>query len=163
MNNINFPDIRSLVPHSGTMMLLDRVVSADENSLSAEVMIRSDSLFYSKDDNGVGTWVGVEYMAQTIAAYAGYNALKYKQAVKIGFLVGTRRYECSKAFFANGDCLHITARNIFQADNGLGSFECSIYHVINPEKNEGQNQIASAVINAFLPDDVNKFLEEYNI
>ena len=69
---MEMPDIRSLVPHSGTMVLLDRVISADENTLCAEVVIRPDSLFYA--DGGVGAWVGIEYMAQAIGAYAGYRA-----------------------------------------------------------------------------------------
>lgn len=156
MDKINFPDIHLLLPHTGSMMLLDCVISADQDSLCAEVMIKPESLFYSKDDGGVGAWIGVEYMAQTIAAYAGYHALIHHQPVRIGFLVGTRRYECIKPFFANGDILQISVRNIFQADNGLASFEC----IINHKKNDAYNQIASATINAFLPDDINQFLED---
>ena len=85
------PDIRSLVPHAGSMVLLDRVISVEENSLCAEVGIRSDSLFCNAD--GVGAWVGIEYMAQAIGAYAGYRARLRGEPVKIGFLLGTRRYE----------------------------------------------------------------------
>lgn len=156
MDKIHFPDIHLLLPHAGAMMLLDRVIAADQDSLCAEVMIKPESLFYSKDDDGVGAWIGVEYMAQTIAAYAGYQALIHHQPVRIGFLVGTRRYECSKPFFANSDILQISVRNIFQADNGLGSFECMINH----KKNDDYSQIASATINAFLPDDIKKFLDD---
>jgi len=156
MNKSNYPDMRLLVPHTDSMMLLDRVISADQDSLCAEVIIKPESLFYSKNDEGVGAWVGVEYMAQTIAAYAGYHALTHQKPAKIGFLVGTRRYECTKAFFANGDRLQITARSIFQADNGLASFECTINNKIIDE----YNQIASATINAFLPDNINEFLKQ---
>ena len=55
---MGMPDIRSLVPHAGAMLLLDRVVSADADNLLAEVRIRSDSLFCNAD--GVGAWVGIE-------------------------------------------------------------------------------------------------------
>ena len=65
---MGMPDIRSLVPHAGPMVLLDRVISVDEDSLLAEVRIRSDSLFCNTD--GVGAWVGIEYMAQAIGAWA---------------------------------------------------------------------------------------------
>ena len=88
---MGMPDIRSLVPHAGAMLLLDRVVSADADNLLAEVRIRSDSLFCNGD--GVGVWVGIEYMAQAIAAWAGYIARSRGEPVKLGFLLGTRRYE----------------------------------------------------------------------
>src|SRR5688572_26717078 len=97
---MNIPDISSLVPHARPMVLLDRVICADEESLSAEVSIRSDSLFCTAE--GVGAWVGLEYMAQAVAAYAGYVAHLRGEAVKIGFLLGTRRYDCNRPFFSVG-------------------------------------------------------------
>ena len=36
-SELGMPDIRSLIPHAGPMVLLDRVISADEDSLCAEV------------------------------------------------------------------------------------------------------------------------------
>ena len=121
---MNIPDVRSLVPHSGPMVLLDRVIAADEESLCAEVTIRSDSLFCTVE--GVGAWIGLEYMAQAIGAYAGYLAHRRGERVKIGFLLGTRRYDCSRSYFTVGTCLQIHVRRVFQSDNGMGSFECRI-------------------------------------
>lgn len=121
---MELPDIRILVPHSGPMVLLDRAVSADKESLCAEVRIRSDSLFCV--DGGVGAWVGIEYMAQAIGAYAGYVARLRGQPVKLGYLLGTRCYECSRGVFPVGMLLRIYVKRILQSDNGLGSFECHI-------------------------------------
>ena len=69
---MEMPDIRTLVPHAGPMVLLDRVISADDENLCAEVRIRADSLFCVAGE--VGAWAGLEYMAQAIGAYAGYTA-----------------------------------------------------------------------------------------
>ena len=55
---MSMPDIRQLLPHSGLMVLLDRVVVADDESMCAEVRVRSDSLFCA--DGGVGAWIGLE-------------------------------------------------------------------------------------------------------
>ena len=143
------PDIRSLVPHGGPMVLLDRVISADEKSLLAEVCIRSDSLFC--DANGVGAWVGIEYMAQAIGAWAGYSAQLRSEPVKLGFLLGTRCYECSRPIFALGSVLRVYAERVFQNENGLGSFECFI------DTEEGR--IATATITVFQPANVNDFLQ----
>ena len=73
MNAATFPDIRMLVPHDGQMVFLDRVLATGSDSLCAEVAIGPDSVFF--DGAGVGSWVGIEYMAQAIAAHAGYGAL----------------------------------------------------------------------------------------
>ena len=137
------PDIGSLVPHAGPMVLLDRVISADEESLCAEVSIRSDSLFCGAE--GVGAWVGLEYMAQTISAYAGYRAYLRGDPVKIGFLLGTRCYECSRPFFAVGTRLRIHVKRLFQSESGIGSFECRI--------DDSQENLASVILTVYQPAD----------
>ena len=78
----NYP-IDELVPHSGTMSLLDKVVEYGEDWLTAEVTISPETLFLTND--AVPAWVGVEYMAQTIAAFAGILAKTHQQDVKLGF------------------------------------------------------------------------------
>jgi predicted hotdog family 3-hydroxylacyl-ACP dehydratase len=145
---MGMPDIRSLVPHAGPMVLLDRVISVDEDSLLAEVRIRSDSLFCNTD--GVGAWVGIEYMAQAIGAWAGYTAQARGEPVKLGFLLGTRRYDCSRPIFILGSLLRVHVLRVFQDENGLGSFECSI------DNEEGR--VATATVAVFQPPNVNDFL-----
>jgi predicted hotdog family 3-hydroxylacyl-ACP dehydratase len=140
---MNLPDIRLLVPHAGPMVLLDRVISAEEESLCAEVSIRPDSLFCTAE--GVGAWVGLEYMAQAIGAYAGYVAYLRGEAVKIGFLLGTRRYECNRPFFSVGTRLQIHVKRVFQSENGMGSFECRI--------DDSGDQLASVTLTVYQPAD----------
>jgi predicted hotdog family 3-hydroxylacyl-ACP dehydratase len=130
------------------MVLLDRVISADEESLCAEVGIRSDTLFCGHD--GVGAWVGIEYMAQAIGAWAGYIAQLRGQPVKLGFLLGTRRYECRLPIFVLGSRLRVHILRLFQNENGLGSFECAI------DNEEGR--VATATVTVFQPPNVNDFL-----
>src|SRR5262245_37940259 len=140
-------DIRSLIPQTGPMVLLDRVISVDGDSLLAEVCIRSNSLFCDVD--GVGAWVGIEYMAQAIAAWAGYTGRLRGEPVKIGFLLGTRRYECSRPVFELGSVLRIHIECVFQNENGLGSFECFI-------DNE-EERVATATVTVFQPPNVDDF------
>ena len=146
---MGMPDIRSLVPHAGPMVLLDRVISVDEDSLLAEVRIRPDSLFCNAD--GVGAWVGIEYMAQAIGAWAGYTAQLRDEPVKLGFLLGTRRYDCSRPIFVLGSVLWVHIQRVFQNENGLGSFECYI--------DDEEGQIATAAVSVFQPPNVNDFLQ----
>lgn len=147
-NDRPIPEIRSLVPQAGPMVLLDRVISVDGDSLLAEVCIRSNSLFFDVD--GVGAWVGIEYMAQAIAAWAGYTARLRGEPVKIGFLLGTRRYECSRPVFALGSVLRVHVQCVFQNENGLGSFECFI-------DNE-EARVATATLTVFQSPTVDDFV-----
>jgi predicted hotdog family 3-hydroxylacyl-ACP dehydratase len=144
------PDIHTLLPHSGAMVLLDRAVSADEENLCAEVCIRPGSMFCGT--GGVGAWVGIEYMAQAVAAHAGHIARMRGEPVKIGFLLGSRRYECTRQMYALGSTLRIHARRVLQAENGLASYECWIDAV--------EEKIATATVTVFQPDNANEFLKE---
>jgi len=146
---MGMPDIRSLIPHADPMVLLDRVISVDENSLVAEVRIREDSVFCNPD--GVGAWVGIEYMAQAIGAWAGYSAQLRGEAVKLGFLLGTRRYECTRPLFALGSVLRVHVQRLFQNENGLGSFECSI--------DDEEGRVTSATVTVFQPPNVDDFFQ----
>jgi predicted hotdog family 3-hydroxylacyl-ACP dehydratase len=121
---MDLPDIRDLLPHSGRMVFLDRVVAVDEESLCAEVRLREDSLFCV--DGVVGGWVGLEYMAQAIGAYAGYRARLRGEPVRVGYLLGTRHYECTQASFVLGSRLKIYVKRVLQSDDGLASFDCHI-------------------------------------
>lgn len=151
---MNYPDIRTLVPHAGPMVLLDRVIAVDEETLCAEVRIGPETLFC--DGQGVGAWVGVEYMAQAIAAHAGYAAHLRGKPVKVGLLLGSRRYECSRPNFALGSVLHVHVQRVLQSENGLGAFECRIEFANDPSGVAA----ATATITVFQPENVSDFLQE---
>jgi len=136
---MNLPDIRDLLPHSGPMVLLDHVIAADADSLSAEVRVRADSLFCV--DDGIGGWVGLEYMAQAIGAYAGYRARLRGEPIRIGYLLGTRRYDCKQPRFAVGSVLKIHVKRVWQSDNDLACFDCRI--------DDESGELASANVTVF--------------
>ena len=148
---MTLPDIGQLIPHEGEMILLDRVLAAGSETLCAEVTIRPGTLFC--DGAGVGSWVGIEYMAQAIAAHAGYLDYLRGEPVKVGFLLGARRYQCSTPLFAVGSVLHVHIHHAMQGDNGLAAFECRI------EDAEGGAVLANATVTVFVPDNVNEFLQ----
>lgn len=129
--------ISELIPHSGDMILIDRILNYDAHTLTTELIVRGDG-FICGDDKTIPAWIGIEYMAQTIAAYAGTVA---KQA-NIGFLLGTRRYNCNVSTFDVGARLTISAKKIMQ-DGNLAAFECLIL---------GENVEVSANLNVYQPE-----------
>lgn len=149
----HLPEIGSLVPHSGAMVLLDHVIFVDSENLIAEVKIGQDTVFF--DGDCVGAWVGIEYMAQAIAAHAGYLSSLRGDSVKVGFLLGARRYECSRPSFRLGSVLKVSVQRILQAENGLGAFECRI----DDSQDSTETAVAVATITVFQPENVDDFLQ----
>lgn len=141
--------IESVVPHRGRMLLVHRLLARDDDSVVVGADIRADNLF--ADTQGVPAWIGIEYMAQAIAAWAGCRALARNEPVRIGFLLGARRYDGDPRHFAIGMTLRIEAHRELFGDNGMGMFACRIL--------EGETELARAQVAVFEPPDPKAFLE----
>ena len=144
--------IEQVLPHEHPMILLDQLTSFSENSASCCCTITEQSLFFDTILNGVPSYVGIEYMAQSIAAYANANELSQSRSVEIGFLVSSRKYKCEFSVFKQGLVLTINVEKIYKDESGLSAFDCNIF-------TDGQ-QIASARINVFQPENPKQFLAE---
>jgi predicted hotdog family 3-hydroxylacyl-ACP dehydratase len=74
----------------------------------------------------VPSWIGIEYMAQAVAAWAGARARGKGGTPQAGLLLGTRRYEAHCDGFPSGALLRVEARCELIAANGLGQFDCRV-------------------------------------
>lgn len=141
--------VAELVPHSGRMSLLTKIVDYGDDWLSAEVEIKADSMF--ADEYGVPAWVGIEYLAQAIGAYAGLQERLHGSVPKLGFLLGTRKYTSTKEYFAIGSKLTIKVSKNLQAENGLSAFDCILHSTDHCN--------AAARLNVFQPKNADEFLK----
>lgn len=132
--------VEELLPHSGRMVLLNRVIEFDEENMVAEVIVRDDGLF--GDGKTVPAWLGIEYMAQTIAALGGMKRRMAGKPLNPGFLLGTRRYECNVDIFPVKSVLTISVKRLVE-DQELGVFDCRI---------SAEGISASAKLNVYQPD-----------
>lgn len=144
--------LEELLPHSGPMILIDEALGSGEGWASAGVRVGEDSLFYQAG-LGVPAWVGIEYMAQTVALYAGICAKQAGTDIRMGFLLGTRRYQAATDYFRLGSLLQTTVHEVWQ-DGNMAVFDCQICC------NEGGRQLAEARLNVFQPEDPIAFLQE---
>lgn len=147
---MNIWPIAKLVPHAGDMILVDEVLSYAEEEITTRLQIRAGGLF-NQADGSMPAWVGIELMAQSIAAYAGCHARVAGLPVELGFLLGTRNYQCNVETFPLGTELQIHAIRSLQDDNGMGVFECHL---------TGPGICAEARLNVFRPPHVASYLEE---
>ena len=121
---IDWP-LAELLPHAGDMILIDQVLAFDEEQIETRLTVRAGGLF-NRQDGSLPAWVGVELMAQSVAAYAGCRARLQGNPVALGFLLGTRKFECNVEHFPLGAQLHIHALRSLEDDNGMGVFECHL-------------------------------------
>jgi predicted hotdog family 3-hydroxylacyl-ACP dehydratase len=117
---------RECLPHQEPMILIDRVVALGEDYLESEVVVRADTLFVR--GGAVPAWVGVEYMAQTCAVFAGFEARGLGEPVRVGFLLGSRDYRATVAAFEVGSVLRVRVARVHRERGGLCVAECRIHH-----------------------------------
>jgi|TARA_B110000503_G_scaffold44630_1_gene72881 predicted hotdog family 3-hydroxylacyl-ACP dehydratase len=142
-------ELNDFVKHSGSMLLIDNFLSYDNQGIVVDVTITEKSLFFK---NGyVPAWIGLEYAAQAVAAWAGLQAKRKKHKTKIGLLISCHRYECTRSNFVLGEKLTITTKEEFR-DRKMGSYYCVI-------KDKNQIEIVTVTINAFLPDNFKNIFE----
>lgn len=145
-----FPPIEDLLLHADTMLLIDRIVASEGETVRSETTIRADNIFF-QPGRGVPAYVGFEFMAQTISAYDGLNRHASGQKPTMGFLLGCRKYNAARPFFTEGETLTIQATSLL-GEEGMLSFECLILDAQGGE-------LASASISVYRPADAEAFLQ----
>ncbi len=151
MKKNNYP-IETVVPHDHPMILVDALVAYDEVSAQCLVNITSSSNFLNEIKQSVPSYIAIEYMAQSIAAFANANEKDQGGEVAIGFLVSSRKLKVFVSNFTLGMKLDVFVEQLYVEDSGLSAFDCFI-------EQEGE-RVAEAKINIFQPQDANVFLAE---
>jgi len=109
------------------MVLLDEVLSYDDNSLHAVCTIRPDCILLPDGANALPGWLGLEIMAQGVGAWAGAHALDAGRPVQLGFLLGTRKLTFGLPEIPVGIVLDVQI-NLSWQDNAtnMGVFDCAL-------------------------------------
>ena len=117
-----------LLPHKPPMLLLTSCSTADGERVTARCTVGEQCRLFQLPDGRYGTWMLIELMAQTVGIYAGLKNRAAGSAPRIGFLLGTRKFNVHTQYLAEGDVIDLSAEYIFYADSGLPSqFDCRAY------------------------------------
>ena len=82
-------ELIGMLPHTSSMLLVDRMVSSNDYSVVIEATIKADYPF----SNGVaGSWIGLELMAQSAAVLSRLRNSEKSAEPSLGFLLGSRSF-----------------------------------------------------------------------
>jgi predicted hotdog family 3-hydroxylacyl-ACP dehydratase len=145
-----FPPIDTILPHRGTMLLVDGVSACGDEALTAYATVRGDA-WYADEDGAMPAWIGIELMAQGVAAHVALLAMRAGGRARPGVLLGTRSYKAHESAFARDARLTISVQEVLRSDAGHSAYECTIDH-------DG-TRYADAVIKVYQPGDFHTFIE----
>lgn len=115
----------TFVLHRDPMLFLDTLVDIGPDFATCEWRIDRDFALLTPG-LGVPGYVGIEYMAQCIAVHAGARARVRGFVPPVGFLLGTRHYECTTTYFEPGKTYRCNCSELIRDSQGMGSFACQI-------------------------------------
>ena len=113
--------IEDVLPHSHPMILIERILEYGELYIKTMVTISEATPFIYQGK--VPSYVSIEYMAQSVAAYSGINQLKSGNDIQVGFLLGTQKLELYEDSFNVGDLIELNAERHYY-DGEMASFHC---------------------------------------
>ncbi len=87
---INKPEIRTLIPHSGLMCLLDSVTEWDDRSITSISNTHRDPANPLRRDGRLSALHAFEYAAQAVAVHGGLRARSAGMTAPPGYLAALR-------------------------------------------------------------------------
>ncbi|MCE1229691.1 MAG: 3-hydroxylacyl-ACP dehydratase [Firmicutes bacterium] len=130
-------NLEFLLLHRGSALFLDEILEADEEHCLARLTVKHDRA------DSVPAWYGIEWMAQAASAYSGERKRLQGLAPRLGFLLGTQKYESLRPSFEVGTAVEVEARLHYLDDTGLSAFRCEV-------RQNGQT-VARAMLKTFEP------------
>jgi len=131
-------------------MLLERIIEVGDSYLSATARVRVQCPLSRPGDPGLPAFAGLEFMAQAVAAWAGFHERAAGRKVRPGLLLGTRRFDSSQPWLSEGLALDIHIERVLEDESGIGAFDCRI---------EAPGLRQQARIKAVMPRSMEEFIQ----
>ena len=151
-------DLTKIIPQRPPMIFLSDIEDFDyENeTLVARIDVRETDIMFDKNLGGIPSCASLEFMAQSVASFVGLGDLHKNPdaAPAVGFVLGSRKLSVLQPVYLLNNSYFVHVKSLF-CDNNIASFDCKIV-------DQNDNVIASGTLNAFRPDNINKFMENNN-
>jgi predicted hotdog family 3-hydroxylacyl-ACP dehydratase len=118
--------IRRLIPHAGSMCLLDEVIRWDEDSIVCRTASHCDRANPLRRNGQLGAIHALEYAAQAIAIHGGLRADAAGAVALPGYLAAVRNAELEIARLDDIDAkLEVRGQRLF-ADRANAVYDCEV-------------------------------------
>lgn len=132
------------------MCLLDSIDDYGADWLRASVVTRRSSLFAL--EQGIPAWLGIEYMAQAAAAFAGIEQVQREEKPSIGLLIGARYYRAMRTLIPFDTRLEVLATIAMRDAEDFAAYDCTL--------SAGGEEIAKCTLKAYRPRNLGPLLAE---
>jgi predicted hotdog family 3-hydroxylacyl-ACP dehydratase len=123
---INKAEIRTLIPHSGPMCLLDEVTQWDDGSITCVTNTHRDSANPLRRDGRLSVIHAFEYGAQAAAVHGGLRARSVGTTAPPGYLAALRDARLHVVFLDDiRSPLQVCAKRLF-GDGANTVYECRV-------------------------------------
>lgn len=121
--NVELYSLETLVDHRGPMAFIDELVEAEGDRGRCRAVVRADNPFLI--DDRLPVWTLVEYMAQSVAVFAGYARARRNHEPRHGLLLGCRNLRMADVALEIASQLDIEVAEIASYEQ-LGSFRARV-------------------------------------
>jgi predicted hotdog family 3-hydroxylacyl-ACP dehydratase len=116
------PLIREILPHEGRAVLLDAVLEhGPRHTVCSADAARAAT--FAQADGTIPAWVGLEFLAQGVAAHAGLEARLRGEAPSLGLFLGSRSVRLHADALEPGRALRVHVEHRL-GQYGPSSFAC---------------------------------------
>ena len=123
---MKYPPIKDLIMHSGNMQFIDDIIKITDHNIICQSVIKPHNPYWDHKSNCLPSWIGIEFMAQSIAIWSGYHYYISNQKIPMGLLLGTRNYNSYTHKF-NLDETIIMQAELLIKNVSSAAFNCSIH------------------------------------
>ena len=145
-----FPAIEELLLHRENMLLLKEVIAFSPEAVACR-SVPAPGTWYADANGDMPAWIGIELMAQAIAAHVALLSHREGRPPRPGALLGTRAYQSQRTAFPGGEPLTIRAQEACRTADGLASYDCAIL-------SKAGEQLATAALSVYEPEDFDQFI-----
>jgi predicted hotdog family 3-hydroxylacyl-ACP dehydratase len=131
------------------MLWLEGVSTGDETAIEAHATVPA-AAWYLDAHGAMPAWIGIELMAQAVAAHVGLRGWLAGTPPKPGVLLGSRAYRASASSVPAGTRLQVSARTSYMDESGFAAYDCAI--------RTAERRVAEATLKVFEPADFQAFL-----
>lgn len=114
-----FPAPSALIDHRGAMAFIDELLDCDATAARCRAVIRADNPFLVGER--LPGWVLLEYIAQSVAVFAGYRRRADGEAHRHGLLLGCRSMQLPGPDPRVKDVVDLRVEEVVRLD-GFGNF-----------------------------------------